>query len=587
MENKWILRPQPDEGVVALLRSSLNDLPEPLARVLALRGIASYDEAKHFFRPEMTHLHDPFIMRDMDRAVDRVVEAIQGSERILVYGDYDVDGTTATSLMVSFLRSRGLDPVYFIPHRIRDGYGLQPIGIDYAANAGAALIIALDCGTTANDEAAYAKSRGLDLIICDHHNPEGILPDAVAVLNPKRSDCSYPFDGLSGCGVGFKLIQGVLSKLGRSGEEAVEYLDLVALSIASDIVPIVDENRVMMRLGLDRIRSTPRLGLRALALESGLDLSVCDTGTIAFGIGPRINAAGRLSDARHAVDLMLTGDDAVAQRLAAELNEINVERRLIDTETLERALEIAKSRPGEIGTNALVIHDASWHVGVIGIVASRLVEHFYRPVVMLTSVDGEAKGSARSIKGFNIYNALKDSADLMTRFGGHEYAAGLTLPEKNIPALRERLDAYASRLLTEDILKPEIEIDSRLHLSDLTDRFWAVLKQFGPFGPANKRPVFYGSDLIVVGYPSVVGSGHLKFKVRQSGVPGPGLDVIGFNMHDSLPIVRATSNPEDHLEMVFTVDENSWNNRRSLQLKLKDVRKQNGKSDGLGGSVLA
>ena len=580
MQNRWVLRPQPDEGVVALLRSSLNDLPEPLARVLALRGIASYDEAKLFFRPELTHLHDPFLMRDMDRAVDRVTRAIRNSERILVYGDYDVDGTTATSVMVSFLRSCGLDPVYFIPHRIRDGYGLQKIGIDYSANAHATLIIALDCGITARGEAAYAKSRGLDLIICDHHTPEETLPDAVAILNPKRPDCSYPFDGLSGCGVGFKLIQGVLSSMGRPVDDAVEYLDLVALSIASDIVPIVDENRVMMRLGLDRIRSAPRLGLRALALESGLDLSTCDTGNILFGIGPRINAAGRLSDARHAVDMMLTSDEETAHRLAAELNEINLERRLIDTETLERALEIARSRPDEIGTNALVIHDASWHVGVIGIVASRLVERFYRPVVMLTTVDGEAKGSARSIKGFNIYDALKDSSDLMTRFGGHEYAAGLTLPERNIPALRERLDAYASQLLTEDILKPEIEIDSRLHLSDLTDRFWAVLKQFGPFGPANRRPLFYGSDLTVVGYPSVVGGGHLKFKVRQNGVPGPGLDVIGFNMHESLPIVGATADPEGPLEMVFTVDENTWNNRRSLQLKLKDVRRQNGRSDG-------
>jgi len=575
MENRWVLRPQPAEELVARLRSALNELPEPLARVLAIRGIDSYDEAKLFFRPELEHMHDPFRMKDMDRAVERVLQAIASSERVLVYGDYDVDGATATSVMVSFLRSCGLDPVYFIPHRIRDGYGLQQIGIDYAANAHATLIIALDCGITAHDEAAYAKARGLDLIICDHHTADDSIPDAVAVLNPKRPDCEYPFKGLSGCGVGFKLIQGVIQKMGRETEDAVQFLDLVALSIASDIVPIVGENRVMMRVGLNQIRKNPRLGLRMLATESGLDLSSCDTGNIVFGIGPRINAAGRLSDAKHAVELLLTSDESTAQRLAAELNEINLERRHIDSETLERALEIARNRPEEAGTNALVIHDPSWHVGVIGIVASRLVEHFYRPVVMLATVDGEAKGSARSIKGFNIYDALKDSAELMTRFGGHEYAAGLTLPEENIPLLRERLDAYASKHLTEDILRPEIEIDATLRLSDLTERFWAVLKQFGPFGPENRRPVFYGNDLIVVGYPSVVGSGHLKFKVRQAdGPPGSGLDVIGFNMHEHLPTVR--SSPQDRIEMVFTVDENTWNNRRSLQLKLKDVRRGNG-----------
>ncbi len=577
MENRWVLRPQPDEQVVASLRSALNDLPEPLARVLALRGIDSYNQAKLFFRPELSHVHDPFLMKDMDRAVDRVVKAIESSERVLVYGDYDVDGATATAVMVSFLRACGLDPVYFIPHRIRDGYGLQQIGIDYAANAHATLIIALDCGITACDEADYAKERGLDLIICDHHTAEDRIPDAVAVLNPKRPDCTYPFKGLSGCGVGFKLIQGVLSRMGRDQEEAIDYLDLVALSIASDIVPIVGENRVMMRVGLNQIRSKPRLGLRMLAVESGMDLSACDTGKIVFGIGPRINAAGRLSDARHAVELLLTSDEASAQQLASELNEINLERRQIDTETLERALEIARNHPEEAGTNALVIHDPSWHVGVIGIVASRLVEHFYRPVVMLASVDGEAKGSARSIKGFNIYDALKDSAELMTRFGGHEYAAGLTLPEENIPLLRQRLEVYATEHLTEDILSPEIEIDSTLHLSDLTDRFWAVLKQFGPFGPENRRPVFYGNDLIVVGYPSVVGSGHLKFRVKQANrSPGPMLDVIGFNMHEHLPTVRSNSSQSDRLEMVFTVDENTWNNRRSLQLRLKDVRRQNG-----------
>lgn len=564
------MRPAPDSAVVEHLKSSLNNLPEALARTLALRGITSLESARLYFRPDLSHLHDPFLMKDMDVAADRVVHAINQHERVLVYGDYDVDGTTATALMVSFLQDNGVDTVYFIPHRVRDGYGLQPVGIDFAANSGVSLIIALDCGITAHAEVAYAKKRGMDLIICDHHLADETIPDAVAVLDPKRNDCTYPFDGLSGCGVGFKLLQAVMQKRGAPADQALPYLDLVALSIASDIVPIVGENRVLMHAGLHQIRANPRLGLRKLAEATGQDLSACDTGRIAFGIGPRINAAGRLADARLAVDLMLTSDVQNAEHLANELERINKNRRELDTVILEEALDDAREWAS---SNALVLHRPDWHVGVIGIVASRLVDRYYRPVVMLTTVDGNAKGSARSIKGFNIYEALSECRPLLSRFGGHAYAAGMTLPEENIPLLRTKLNEVAGERLSDEILQQNLEIDSPLHLDYVNDRFWAVLKQFAPFGPENKRPVFMSRGVNVVGHPSVVGSGHLKFKVRQSGSQdNEAYEVIGFNMHEHLPMIRAHRSSNEDLQMVFSIDRNTWNGRSSLQLQLKDVR---------------
>ena len=570
MKYRWVMRQAPDASVVELLKSALNDLPEALARSLAIRGVNSLESAKLFFRPELSHVHDPYLMRDMDRAVERVVDAIRNGERVLVYGDYDVDGTTSTALMVSFLRSHGVDAIYFIPHRVRDGYGLRPIGIDFAANAGASLIIALDCGITAHAEAVYAREKGIDLIICDHHTAEEAIPDAAAVLNPKRLDCSYPFSGLSGCGVGFKLVQAVLSAMGRPADDAIPYLDLVALSIASDIVPIVGENRVLMRAGLMQIRAKPRLGLRKLAEATGLDLPACDTGKIVFNIGPRINAAGRLADARIAVDLLLTSDENNAEKLADELEQINRRRRELDGGILEQALEAAVDLRAD---RALVLHNPNWHIGVIGIVASRLVERYYRPVVMLTTVDGFAKGSARSIKGFNIYEALRECAPLLERFGGHEYAAGLTISESNIARLRDRLNEVAVERLTDELLQPDLEIDSALTLDQLTDRFWAVLKQFAPFGPSNKRPIFVSRDVDVVGHPSVVGSGHLKFKVRQTaGTESGTYEVIGFNMHQLLPMVRSHRNNNEGVHLVYSVDQNTWNGRSSLQLRLKDVK---------------
>jgi single-stranded-DNA-specific exonuclease len=564
------MRPTPDPDAVEQLRVSLNDLPEPLARTLVLRGITSLEGAKHFFRPDLSLTHDPFLMKDMDMASDRVLAAIERRERVLVYGDYDVDGTTASALMVSFLRDNAVDALYFIPHRIRDGYGLHPLGIDYAVNAGASLIIALDCGITAFEEADYARSRGIDLIICDHHLAEKEVPRATAVLDPKRPDCTYPFDGLSGCGVGYKLIEAVSRQLGRSSESTLPYLDLVALSIASDIVPIVGENRLLMYAGLEQIRESPRLGLRKLAEATGLDLHSCDTGRIVFGIGPRINAAGRLADARLAVDLMLTGEENHAEDLAHKLEEINRERRQLDGDILEQATSAARQQDD---AHALVLHNPNWHIGVIGIVASRIVEQFYRPAIMLTTIDGKAKGSARSIKGFNIYEALRECSDLLDRFGGHEYAAGLTLEESKIPQLATALDRIAAERITDELRQPDLEIDSRLRLDEVTDRFCTILRQFAPFGPNNRRPVFVSSEVAVVGHPTVVGSGHLKFKVRQSGTDrSRDFEVIGFNMHEYLPMVRAHQSNRDDVQMVYSIEKNTWNGRTSVQLRLKDIR---------------
>lgn len=572
MKYRWVLRQQADDDIIDHLQQSLNNLPEALARVLAIRGVTSVEKARLFFRPEISHVHDPFLMKDMDRAVERLLRAIDTSERVLVYGDYDVDGTTSTALMVSFLRDMGLDPIYFIPHRVKHGYGLQPVGIDFAADQGATLIIALDCGITAHAEAEYVTEKGLDLVICDHHTADETVPKAVAVLNPKRRDCSYPFDGLSGCGVGFKLVQACLAQRGLPAENALKYTDLLALSIACDVVPMIDENRVLMRTGLEQIRNSPRLGLQKLAEATGQDLTTCDAGRIAFSIGPRINAAGRLADASLAVNLLLTDNEEQGRSLAEELEEINKNRRELDTGILEQAEVQAKTYGG---ANTLVLHAHDWHLGVVGIVASRIVDRYYRPVVMLTTVDGVAKGSARSIKGFNIYDALNACSGLLTRFGGHEYAAGLTLPVDRIDEFRSKLNAYAEPLLTDDLLSPDLQIDAHLQLGGITPRFWSVLSQIAPFGPNNKRPIFVSRDLEVTGTPTTVGRRHLKFKVRQPDSPSAtSFDVIGFGMHEHLSMVRTHRQQNRPLQIVFSIDQNTWNGRTSIQLQLKDVRSQ-------------
>jgi len=506
-------------------------------------------------------------MKDMDKGTDRLAKAIRDREKIIVYGDYDVDGTTATSILYTFLKDFGVDVDYYIPHRFKDGYGINIEGIEYAARKEAKLIVSVDCGITAVEETKIARQKGIDLIICDHHNVGDEIPDAVAVLDPKREDCNYPFDGLSGAGVGFKLVQGTIRKLGLGEQLAFQFLDLVAISTASDIVPLVDENRVLMRQGLKRINSDPRMGVKALLDLIQMDVGSVTTSNIVFSIGPRINAAGRMGDAGKAVKLLISETPEEAKACAHELESINIKRRDKDSKTMEEAMSMVDKNYNLEKISSMVLHDPDWHLGVIGIVASRLVDTFYRPAIMLSTVDGKIKGSARSIKGFNIYEALKQCEDLLEQFGGHEYAAGLTIKEENLLEFRRRIDEIAAGTLAEQDFEPELRIDCELKLEEIDMRFWKLMSQFEPFGPCNLRPNFVSRDVEVVGVPTIVGSGHLKMKVSQNG--SGAFDVIGFNMHEYLPIIR--NSKKKTIDIAYSLEENYWNGRRSLQIRLRDI----------------
>ena len=577
MTYRWVLRPVNDPDAVTTIQQQLNQLPQALARALVLRGIDTFEAARHYFRPSLDALHDPFLMQDMDDAADRVARAVQQGERVLVYGDYDVDGTTSATVMTHFLRSMGVEAGFFIPNRFEHGYGLHTDGIDHAVEQDARLIITLDCGITALDEARYAREKGIDLIICDHHTATDATPDAVAVLDPKRPTCPYPFKELSGCGVTFKLVQATLKRLGEPAERALPYLDLVAISTASDIVPLHGENRVLMREGFKQLRQTQRLGLRTLAEHAGLNFDGLSVDRIVFGIGPRINAAGRTGEADRAVQLLLSDDPAEAADLARVLEKANQQRKALDRETQKQAIRQAEIQLAGKMRHALVLYEPHWHQGVIGIVASRLVERFHRPAVMLCTANGEVKGSARSITGVNIYEALKACEDLLTQFGGHDYAAGMTLSEENIPAFRDRLDEAVGAVMTPEMMVPAIEVDALLNLDALNDRFWNVLKQFAPFGPTNMKPIFHARDLQAVGQPRAVGVGgdHLKLAVRQQnndgGRPHP---VIAFGHGEKLPLVQAAQREDRPLEMLFSVEENTWQGQTSIQLRARDLRVQ-------------
>lgn len=572
MSFRWVYSTPDNEETVSALQQELG-ISEKVARLLALRGIDSYDRAKTYFRPSLSSIHDPFLMEDMDEATERLARAIRNRERVLVYGDYDVDGTTAASVLYLFLKEFGVKVDFYIPHRFKEGYGINPEGIRHAAEIKADLIVSVDCGITAIAEAQHAREQGIDLIICDHHNVGNAIPDAVAVLDPKREDCSYPFDGLSGAGVGFKLVQGTVKKLGLSKKVAFKFLDLVAISIASDIVPMVDENRILMREGLKLINNDPRIGLKALADLINLSIGAISTSNIVFSIGPRINAAGRMGDASKAVRLLIAETAAEARSRAHELESINIARRDEDSQTMEEAKTIVDEQYDLDKVSSMVLHNPDWHLGVIGIVASRLVDTYGRPAIMLSTVDGKIKGSARSIEGFDIYEAFKECEDLLEQFGGHKYAAGLTIAEENYEAFCERINKIASERLTEEDFKPELSIDCDLDLSNVNMRFWKLLSQFEPFGPGNLRPIFVSKDIRVVGVPTIVGSGHLKMKVAQNG--SGTFDVIGFNMHEYLPVIR--NGKDQKMSIAYSLEENNWNGRRTLQLRLRDVqlRKEN------------
>lgn len=565
MSFRWVFTQPEQAEAISNLMEVLN-VPESIARLLAIRGISSFEDAKQFFRPTLNELHDPFLMKDMDRASERLSLAIRSNEKVLVYGDYDVDGTTATAIMYSFLKEFGVEVDYYIPHRFKEGYGINPEGIQYAHEIGAHVIVSVDCGITAVEEALEIKSLGMDLIICDHHTVGEHLPDAFAVLDPKRDDCEYPFDGLSGAGVGFKLVQATLARLGLPAQVAYKYLDLLAISIASDIVPIIDENRILMWAGLERLRTEPRVGVQALMNLIRLPQAELDTKKIVFSIGPRINAAGRMGDASTAVRLLIANDELEAKLMARELEGINAKRRDTDTTTMNEAVQQIEEQLNMDRISALVLFDANWHLGVIGIVASRLVDQYHRPAIMLSEVDGKIKGSARSIRGFNIYEAIRECEDLLEQFGGHEYAAGLTLKDGALKEFRKRMNSKAIEELSGNSFEAELLVDTEIQLAEIDGKFWKLLHQFQPFGPANTKPIFVSNGLKVVGVPSIVGNGHLKLRVRQED--SPVFDAIGFNMHEFMPKVRDGK----LFNIAYELEENTWNGNTALQLHLRDIQ---------------
>lgn len=593
MTNRWLLRHVPSEQAVRDIGRQLNDLPPALSRALILREIDTYDRARAFFRPVASDLHDPFRMKDMGVAADRVAQAIREKERMVVYGDYDVDGTTATALLVSSLRSLGGDVGFFVPNRFEHGYGLSRTGLDEAAKLGARLVIAVDCGVTAVAEALYAREKGMDLVVCDHHTPKAELPEAVAVLDPKRQDCKYPFKELAGCSVGFKLLQAVLTKLGRDPATAMDLLDLVAVATASDMVPVEGENRVLLAVGLERLRAKPSVGLRALASVANVSLRDCATSDIVFRMAPRINAAGRVKSANTAIDLLLTDDPEKAQAYAEELHELNAQRRELDQETLESAIKGAERQitSGKM-KHTLVLHNHDWFPGVIGIVASRLVERFHRPTILLGTIDGVVTGSARSIEGINIFDALQECKDLLARFGGHAFAAGLSLEISRLPALQERFDHAVGTRVKPETLQPAIHVDAPLRLHEIDRRFLAVLKQFEPFGPKNDRPVFQANGLLPAWSPRKLGKDgqHLKFSVRQQPQEGhpanaAPIDAIAFGMGSRYDMLEQCRSEQHPFDMLFSVQENTWKERTETQLHVKDIRRSQPATERPGGAT--
>ena len=572
VEKIWKLRETSSPQVVRRLSSELGVDPV-LAELLVQRGVNTFEEARSFFRPDMNNLYDPFLMKDMDKAVERVRRAVVSGEKILVYGDYDVDGTTAVSLVYSFL-SRLTNAVdFYIPERYDEGYGVSYRGIDWAHENGFSLIITLDCGIKANEKVEYARGCGIDVIICDHHLPENEIPKAVAVLDPKREDCTYPFDDLSGCGVGFKLVQAYSMTYGVPFETIVPLLDLLVVSIASDLVSITDENRILAHYGLKQLNSCPREGLLAMIQLSGLEPGHLTIDDIVFKIGPRINAAGRMESGRIAVELLTALDAADAIRIGTEINEHNNERKNIDRKITQEALEMVQSGNCLSCGKATIVYNPKWHKGVVGIVASRLVEAFYRPTIVFTqSPGGLVTGSARSVHGFDLYDAIESCSDLLENFGGHLYAAGLTLKEENLSVFCERIERFISDKIIPEMQTPVVDIDAMLNFSQITPKFLRILKQFQPFGPGNNAPIFRTDNVYDNGMGRKVGAegGHLKLELIQESHPYHHISAIAFNMSDYFDHVKG-GNPVD---VCYSIVENYYRGTANTQLRVKDIRER-------------
>ncbi len=565
MKKRWIYPPPVDSETITSLSHSIN-VNRSLAAILVQRGVNNFDQAKTFFRPSLNDLHDPFLMADMAKAVERINDASFKKEKILVYGDYDVDGTTSVALTYGFLKNHGhTDIAYYIPDRYEEGYGISEKGIRRASEQNFNLVIALDCGIKAYKNAKLAKALGLDLIICDHHLPAEQLPDAYCILDPKRKDCNYPFDGLSGCGVGFKLLQAFCQQNAIAQNELYEYLDLVAVSIASDLVPITNENRVLAYFGLKKLGEKPSIGLAALKEISGLKSKEVDIQDVVFGIGPRINAAGRIGHAKSAVQLLVVDNAIEAKALAGQINTENTKRKDFDKEITQEALV---SIGGQIDPSkrSTVLYNKDWHKGVIGIVASRCIENYYRPTIILTESNGKATGSARSVEGFDIYEAIASCSDLLEQYGGHQFAAGLTMELKDIQPFQEKFEQTVRSTISEDSLYPKITTDLELPLEAINFRFYKVLEQIGPFGPGNSEPLFSSSGLVIVGEPRIMKEVHMKFHVRQKNRK-ESYEVVAFN----LASYKDQLTKADHFSLAYHIQHTTYMGEKSLQLNVKDI----------------
>ena len=561
---RWTLKPKPEEEKINELATALQ-VSKTIATLLLQRGISSFEEARQFFRPSLNDLHDPYLMKDMDKAVARLDQAIANEENILVFGDYDVDGTTAVSLVSGYLKSFYPNVATYIPDRYDEGYGVSFKGIDFADDNGFSLIIALDCGIKSIDHVAYAKEKNIDFIIGDHHRPGEQLPDAVAILDPKRADCDYPYDELCGCGIGFKLIQALAANRDQTIDDLIPYLDLVATAIAADIVPMTGENRVLAYFGLQVINSDPRPGIKAMTHQ--LKKKTLDITDVVFIIAPRINAAGRIKHGNHAVELLTEFDFEQAQQFASEIEAYNAERKDLDQQITKEALNQIEEN-GEQNRFTSVVFQETWHKGVIGIVASRLIETYYRPTLVFTKSGDKYAASARSVKGFDVYNALEACAEHLEQFGGHMYAAGMTLKPENYTAFKEAFERVVQETIAPEWLEPEISIDAIVDFDEITPKFTRILKQFEPCGPQNMTPVFVSKNVVDTGYGKPMGKEeeHLKLFVRQNN--SEGIPAIGFGLGKKYEIVKN----KQLFEAAYCIDENEWNDKIELQLRLKDIR---------------
>lgn len=581
MDKRWLLYKNTDNEKVKRFSAELNINPK-LGNLLFSRGITNFEDAKQFFRPKLEKLHDPFLMKDMDKAVARVNQAIKKGEKIMIYGDYDVDGTTAVSLVYSFLKNFYKNIEFYIPDRYDEGYGISYKSIDYAQENKIKLIIALDCGIKAVDKIDYAKEKGIDFIIGDHHRPGDIIPAASAVLDPKQDDCTYPFKELSGCGVGFKLVQAIAIKNNIPEEKVFDLLDLVAVSIAADIVPIVGENRVLAYYGLKKINTNPRSGICSILKSAGVFKTEDENSNfyftkeitvneLVFSLGPRINAAGRIEDATNSVRLLISTNPEYADKLGLQIDKLNSTRRDLDSNITKEAIDQIETNLINQKKKTIVVYNPEWHKGVIGIVASRLIEKFYKPTIVFTKSKDLITGSARSIKGFDIYDAIDNSNDILEHFGGHTYAAGLALQPDKLDEFKSAFEKYACEKLDDDMMIPEIEIDEELDISDINAKFFNILKQFAPFGPGNMSPVFQSNNVIDTGYAKVVGRNgqkHLKFSVVQTTKRGAPVPAIGFNLGHHCERIKLGK----PFIICYHIDENTWQGKTNLQLRIMDIK---------------